>query len=236
LEVEATYRPDSYIYDIEVKNCITSEDKCLNKYYELTTKSEKDVASYLHALSAFKRNNLLELWKNKSKTVYNLISNKNFMYSYAREFELSNKNIEKISRLVPLCDLIDNCINVLYDCYYLKRKTKALDFHFLWQIFEEIQNIRKSLIEKSKQDVEFVLIGQQYSSENSLDSKEKTNIHKYSDKLKAIWNELEEWVNSNIPQEDVDKLLEELFEEKGTKLTQKLKLITKGKIGKNVNQ
>jgi len=106
----------------------------------------------------------------------------------------------------------------------MKRKTKALDFHFLWHVFEEIQNIRKSLIEKSKQDSEFVKID------------EKVNLQQYNDKLKIIWNELQEWVNSNIPVEDVDKLLEELFENKGKVLTQKLKLITKVRTGKNANQ
>jgi len=146
------------------------------------------------------------------------------MYSYASELELTYKNIERINSLVPICDFIDNCINLLYDCYYLKRKTKALDFHFLWKMFEEIHKIRKSLIDNSKQDIEFVKID------------DKTDLQKYSEDLRVIWNELEEWVNSNIPVEDVDKLLQELFEEKGTKLNQKLKLITKGKIGKNVNQ
>jgi len=61
LEIEITYKPDSYIYDVETKNYITSEEECLNKYYRLTRKAEKDVASYLHAMSVFKRNNLLEL-------------------------------------------------------------------------------------------------------------------------------------------------------------------------------
>ena len=227
LQVCETYKTSTYT--VEIKNCITDEEACLLKYNKLVRKCDIDAASYIYAINAFKRHNLIKLWKSKTNKAYSVITNKNFLFTFGKAFDISYQNIDKISNLVPLCELIDECTNNLYNCYYMKKETKSLDFHFLWSIFEEIQEIKGVILKKGTQTEEFTEIELQLEKKMSTDKLAKKALLKYKTELKSILRELEQWSNSNISKEDVNKLLEEQFSKNRTKLSEKLKLITKRK-------
>jgi hypothetical protein len=85
---------DYDFWEVQVK-CHTKDAKiCLGNYEKLFLKTEIDVARYLCSLRTVKKSGFLENWRKKGSIIKRFLSNKNLVYEFGRQGELSIQNCE----------------------------------------------------------------------------------------------------------------------------------------------
>ena len=123
---------DYDFWEVQVK-CHGKDPKaCLANYEKLFLRTEIDVARYLCSLRTVKKSSFFENWRKKGSIIKRFLSNKNLVYEFGRQGELSIQNVEIFGLVHEVFEHIQQTMDELYYCYYRKSNLKALDFHYLW--------------------------------------------------------------------------------------------------------